>query len=107
VCPFFVIVVSKRLKIFVSLRLCAQKKTKQPIFLLSISHNSMPDKPLKPYSLLSDEEPTDVQLEELMRCVLEDVKARAAAADEKYKKMQEEEYGKIRLLRQQKSASNE
>jgi arsenate reductase-like glutaredoxin family protein len=39
------------------------------------------------YSFLSDEEPTDEQLEALMQAVSEDVKERAAKADEKFKAM--------------------
>ncbi len=41
-----------------------------------------------PYSFLSDEEPTDEQLQELMEAALIDVKARAAAADAKFKALQ-------------------
>jgi hypothetical protein len=44
----------------------------------------------KSYSFLSDEEPTDEQLEELMQAVLVDVKERAAKADEKFKALQKQ-----------------
>jgi hypothetical protein len=44
----------------------------------------------KSYSFLSDEEPTDEQLEELMEAVLVDVKERAAKADEKFKVLQKQ-----------------
>lgn len=40
------------------------------------------------YSFISDIEPTDEQLEELMEAVLKDVKERAAKADEKFKALQ-------------------
>lgn len=43
------------------------------------------------YSFLSDEEPTDEQLEALMQAVLEDVKERAAKADEKFRAMQKQQ----------------
>lgn len=39
----------------------------------------------KPYTFLSDEEPTDEQLQELMEAALVDVKSRAAAANAKFK----------------------
>jgi ribosomal protein L12E/L44/L45/RPP1/RPP2 len=45
----------------------------------------------KSYSFLSDEEPTDEQLEELMQAVLVDVKDRAAKADEKFKALQKQQ----------------
>jgi hypothetical protein len=45
----------------------------------------------KSYSFLSDLEPTDEQLEELMQAVLEDVKERAAKADIKFKAMQKQQ----------------
>ena len=44
----------------------------------------------KSYSFLSDEEPTDEQLEGLMQAVLVDVKERAAKADEKFKALQKQ-----------------
>lgn len=40
------------------------------------------------YTFLSDEEPTDEQLQELMEAALEDVKARAAEANAKFKVLQ-------------------
>jgi hypothetical protein len=43
------------------------------------------------YSFLSDEEPTDEQLEALMQAVSEDVIERAAKADEKFKAMQKQQ----------------
>jgi hypothetical protein len=45
----------------------------------------------KSYSFLSDEEPTDEQLEGLMQAVLVDVKERAAKADEKFKALQKQQ----------------
>ena len=45
----------------------------------------------KSYSFLSDDEPTEEQLEGLMLAVLEDVKDRAAKADEKFKAMQKQQ----------------
>jgi hypothetical protein len=45
----------------------------------------------KSYSFLSDLEPTDEQLEELMQAVLEDVKERATKADIKFKAMQKQQ----------------
>lgn len=45
----------------------------------------------KSYSFISDLEPTEEQLEELMEAVLQDVKERAAKADEKFKALQEQQ----------------
>lgn len=39
----------------------------------------------QPYTFLSDEEPTDEQLQELMEAALEDVKERAATAKQNSK----------------------
>jgi hypothetical protein len=44
--------------------------------------------PKQPYSLLSDVEPTDEQLEALMQEVLKDVKQRAALANERFQALQ-------------------
>jgi hypothetical protein len=62
----------------------------------------------KSYSFLSDEEPTDEQLEGLMQAVLVDVKERAAKADEKFKafqKQQLEETLKMWELKQRKNTN--
>lgn len=45
----------------------------------------------KPYNFISDSEPTDEQLSELMQNVLEDVKQRAAKAKEAFEKLQKQQ----------------
>jgi hypothetical protein len=62
---------------------------------------------VKPYSFLSEEDPTDEQLEELMLCVLEDVKARHTEAQDRYKKKHEEEIEESKLFWHQKTKKNE
>lgn len=46
---------------------------------------------LTPYSFMSDEEPTDEELQELMAAALVDVKARAEAANAKFKALQKQQ----------------
>jgi hypothetical protein len=41
----------------------------------------------KPYQLISDKEPSDQELADLMRSVLSEVKAKAKAADQKFQSM--------------------
>jgi DNA-binding transcriptional MerR regulator len=44
--------------------------------------------PKQPYSLLSEDDPTDEQLEALMQEVLKEVKQRAAIANERFQALQ-------------------
>jgi hypothetical protein len=63
----------------------------------------------KPYSFLSDTEPTKEQLDELMLAVLVDVKERAAKAEVKFKALQVqalEQAQEIWRKKQQKKDNN-
>jgi hypothetical protein len=63
----------------------------------------------KPYSFLSDTEPTKEQLDELMLAVLVDVKERAAKAEVKFKALQVqalEQAQEIWKKKQQKNDNN-
>ena len=58
------------------------------------------------YRFLSNEEPTDEQLEGLMTAAAEEVKKRADAANAKYRKMHEQQTKEMQAAWQQKQSKN-
>lgn len=61
---------------------------------------------LKPYTFLSDEEPSDEQLQELTEAVLTEVKERAFAAEQKFKALQAEQIEDAIQARRHRMANN-
>ena len=61
----------------------------------------------KSYSFTSDVEPTQAQLDELMRAVLEEVKERATKAESKYKALQAESLVQLFDVWTRKQRNNE
>lgn len=61
----------------------------------------------KTYRFQSDIEPTKEQLDELMLVVLEEVKARAAKAESKFKALQAQALAQAQEIWQQKQEKND